>query len=265
MIFKYFLTFAHAWAAAILVARDFELPSSQSARIIEVRNLTELQNKFSKALSEPTEDFVFHVENTNTFVAQKNNDYWDIEENLDGLSAAGFRKKKSKGDKNEISWIEFGFQKLYIVDSATRIPVSHCHSEVNGQGGALNIQSTIGLGQSLTGSFGVSPNIVAISLSLTGSVTLELSESVTNAVACDVKHGEVVQLFLVGSQFIYYTPRMRELTYDRKKKSWRKLPKFSTQKQRRAVVRGGLGEWACGSSTVIPLQCSYVSHRITDL
>lgn len=246
---------ALAWLVAGPAVRDLRSPNSRNARIIEVQNLSELQSKYAKLLAKPTEDIVFHIQASNSFVAQRNNAYWDIEENLEDLAKT---EKQDGKNKNENSWVEFAFQKLYISDSVNRIPVSHCHSETEGQGGSLNIQSTIGLGQSLTGSFGIKPGMLAATLALTGSVSLDESDSVNTAVVCDVKHGEVVQLFLIGSQFLFYTPKVRMLNFDKKRGVFGDLRDFAIQQQRRAVIRGGLGEWVCGSSSIIPLQCSQV-------
>lgn len=254
-----FKQLALAWLAAGLAVRDLRAPNSKNARIIEVQDLTELQSNYANFLAKPNEDLVFHIQVSNTFVAESDNAYWNIEENLEDLAKI---EEKDGKNKHEVSWIEFGFEKVYVSDSGSRIPVSHCHSETEGQGGSLNIQSTIGLGRTLTGSFGVKPGLLTATLSLTGSVSLDETDSVTTAVVCDVKHGEVVQLFLIGSQFLFYTPKVRMLKFNQKRGEFGHPRKFATQQQRRAVVRGGLGEWVCGSSSIIPLQCSQVVLEI---
>lgn len=243
--------------ATIKQPRELQIPNSEGAKILEVMNLSHLETKYGKLLA-TSENTIFHLIDTKTFVAKRNNDYWDLEENLDDLS------KIEKTKKHEVSWVEFGFQRTYITKSENRIPVSHCHSETEGQGGALNIQSSVGVAQSLTGSFGVNPNTVAFSLSLTASVALELSLSVNTVLGCSARHGEIVQLFLVDTKFVYYTPKVRMLIYDKKKGKLLKAGQFENKKQRRAVVRGGIGEWICGSSTVIPLECSQLSTSVTE-
>lgn len=225
--------------------------------IIEVQNLTELETSYARSIG-ASDDVVFRLIDSKTFVAKEKNDYWDIEENLDLL--IGLKTKK----KREVTWVEFGFDKTYVANSADRIPVSYCHSETEGQGGALNIQSSIVLGQSLTGSFGVNPNLVSFSLSLVTSVGLELSGSINTVIGCNAKHGEIVQLALVDTTFLYYTPKVRVLKFDKKMNKFAKPGNFEKKEQRRAVVKGGIGEWICGSSNVIPLQCSQLTPFITD-
>lgn len=238
-------------------ARNYQLPNSDAAHIIEVENLMELETRYAKS-NGASDDVVFHLRDSKTFVAKEKKDYWDIEENLDELKG---RKTKRN---HEVALVEFGFEKAYIANSENRIPVSYCHSETEGQGGALNIQSSVGLGQSLTGSFGVNPNAVAFSLSLMASVGLEQTLLINTVIGCSAKHGEVVQLFLVDTKFIYYTPTVRALKFDKKTKRFAKPGKFEKKRQRRAVVKGGIGEWICGSSSVTPLQCSKLTTIITD-
>lgn len=254
MFLGFFLVSTLAVSLPLLMSRNYRIPSSEAAVIIEAQNLAELETSYAKSIG-ASDDVVFRLTDSKTFVAKEKNDYWDIEENLIGL-----KTKKNR----EVTWVEFGFDKTYVANSKDRFPVSYCHSETEGQGGALNIQSSIALGQSLTGSFGVNPNLVSFSLSLVTSVALELSGSINTVIGCNAKHGEIVQLALVDTAFLYYTPKVRVLKFDKKMNKFAKPGNFEKKKQRRAVVKGGIGEWICGSSTVIPLQCSQLTPFITD-
>lgn len=258
MLLSWFIIRTLVVAAPLVKPKKYQLLNSEAAGIIEVENLRELETKYAAQSIGASDDVVFHLRDSKTFVAREKNDYWDMEENLDELEG----RKIVRND--EVALVEFGFERAYIANSEDLIPVSYCHSETEGQGGALNIQSSIGLSQSFAGSFGVNPNSVAFSLSLMASVGLEQTLSINTVIGCSAQHGEIVQLFLVDTKFIYYTPTVRVLKFNKKTERFAEPGKFEKKRQRRAVVKGGIGKWICGSSSVIPLQCSQLTTIITD-
>lgn len=225
-------------------------------RVLEVQTLSELVER--NLLSKPTNDILFFVSETNTYVAPKDEKHWDVEVDLDVIDDSLNRRN----GKN-LAWIEFGFEKTYIASSDDKIPVSRCHSETNGQGGALNIQSSVGASRSLTGSFGVKPNTVAVSLTLTGTVSLERPENINTVIACSARPGDVVQLFLLKTKFLYFTSKFRVLEFNRKSQILKEPGDFIEQRQQRAVIKGGVGEWMCATASMIPLQCADMVSDIT--
>lgn len=227
-----------------------------SLRVLEVQTLSELVER--NLLSKPANDILFFVSETNTYVAPKDENYWDVEVDLDDIDDSLNRRN----GKNLAVWIEFGFEKTYIASSDDKIPVSRCHSETNGQGGALNIQSSVGASRSLTGSFGVKPNTVTVSLTLTGTVSLERPENINTVIACSAKPGDVVQLFLLKTKFLYFTPKFRLLEFNRKSRTLKEPGDFIEQRQQRAVIKGGVGEWLCATASMIPLQCA---DQVSDI
>lgn len=253
---SYFSTFV---SGAAVQPREEAPPESAFSHILEARNISHLQTKFAQILRSATLHYVFHLEDSNTYVARKDNTYWNVEENLDDLV-----DPKKKKNKKDVEWVEFGFDKIYESRSSDLIPVSHCHSQVNGQGGTISVQGVMGQVQTLSGTLGITPWAELFAVTLTSTVTLERPHATKMVLACNAKHGEVVQIFLEGTRFLYYTPRVRELAFDKKKNQFRKPGKFMVQPQKKAVVRGGVGDWVCGSSTVIPLQCSRLIRILSE-
>lgn len=237
----------------------YSFRSPDDFKVVNVNGLREVETKYLLLLTS-NEPVVFYLAKSRTYLTRKEEEFWDVIEDLDLL----FEEAKAKPAAKKIELIEFRFDKLYHADHEDLIPVSPCHSEVQGHGGAIAMQLNVGLSSAYSGALGISPNIYVWAISLTAKVTVDRSGSIATTITCSAKEGEMVQVFLARTHFLYYTPYFRLRQFDIEKGKFEKAGKMVTLPQKRVVTSGGVGEWVCGTSSVIPLQCSHVVYDLGE-
>lgn len=228
--------------------------------LAQVSGIREIESKYAKS-----ENMVFYLKNSKTFLTRKDDKFWDVVENLDNARGSvvarwwnPFAAKKAK----KVPWVEFRFANMTEAVSEDPIPVSPCHDEMQGQGGSLTLQLGVSTSGSLSGSFGVSPIINGITLGFSTKSAIGTSNSESTSLTCNAKEGEVVQAFLYGTRFLYFTPYYRIRQFDPNRAKFEGAGKMCQLPEKRIVLENDFGMWGCASSAVTPLRCSKV---VTDL
>lgn len=258
-------------ASKLLPPKDYE--------IIKINTLEEVGNLYKDRLAND-ENVVFHILSTGTFLTRRIQKYWDVEETVQDLQREGYHPQDKtlrkiykssrlyKGLRKifkppPVPYVEFYFTNFTVEKSRQLLPVSPCHSEINGEGSIIKMQLTEIDRIAPQGTIGV-PKPLQLFLS-SGEADIALEDESLSMVSlkCNLAHGEIGQIFLRNTAFFYYNSWYRTVLYDRDTHEFSTNDQFKKRDRQRMVLKGGLGEWLCATHKIIQLQCFNVIRDIT--
>lgn len=235
----------------------FVLPAlAAPLQLVEAQNLHQVATDYSHLLDSDSA-VMFHLTESGTFLAQKQLQFWDVEKVLDDsgpVPAAGTSPE----------WVEWGYDDISASEYIHHIPVSPCHSEVQGQGGAIYFRDIVAAELIRGATYGVSTDILLATLELTAGLSLAHGSSRSTTLTCSAKHGEIVQVFLRNTHFLYFTPRYRVLRYNARRGQFWGPVGFAFQPRQKEMAANGVGELVCGSSAVMALSCDLVVGDVRE-
>ncbi|WPK25323.1 hypothetical protein PUMCH_002634 [Australozyma saopauloensis] len=249
--------------------------------IVEVKDIEEAQKRYSSLLGKKYNQMVFRLLDSGTFLTRRVQEYWDVEETLQELQygdtlSSDLRLQnlyknsrlsmglKKKFKDRPIPYVEFFYSDFAIERSNDLLPVSPCHSEILGEGSVVKVQLTEITRATPQGKIGV-PNFLQLILS-TGEADLEVEREnlLMMSLKCNVDHGEVGQIFLSHTEFLYFNTWYRTVWFDPNTGTFTKPEDFQKRPRERMVMKYGIGEWYCVTSKLRPLKCQEVVTDITD-
>lgn len=225
-------------------------------RLVEAQDLYHVTTTFFD-LVEENAPVVFHLAESGTFLAQKQLQFWDVERVLDDIGPV-----PAVGGGPE--WVEWGYDDIAASEYLHSIPVSPCHSEVEGQGGAIYFRDIVATEHVRGATYGVNSDILLLTVQLSAGVSLAQGQVRSTTLTCSAKHGEIVQVFLRNTHFLSFTPRFRVLRYNPRRRRFRGPVAFLLQPRQKEIVANGVGELVCGSSAVMGLSCDAVIGDVRE-
>lgn len=251
---KAFLCFLVFFCVFVRCDDDDEAPPIE---LVEVEGLYDITHHHALKLK-PGTPVMFRLRQSDTFLAQKQLEFWDVERLLDESVPVQHDAKVSS------EWVEWGYEDYEVSEFLHNIPVSLCHSELEGEGGAIYFRSIVATDRGRGASFGITPKAYGNSLALSSSVLISEALAISTTLTCSAKHGEIVQVFLRNTHFLYFTPKFRVLAYNRRENRFAVPQTFTRQPRQKEVVANGVGDWVCGSSSVMNLMCDSVVDDVRN-
>ncbi|OBA23499.1 hypothetical protein METBIDRAFT_34257 [Metschnikowia bicuspidata var. bicuspidata NRRL YB-4993] len=223
---------------------------SSSCDLVSVQSYDEITSKYSDLLApDSTRCVLFRIKESQTFLTRKGRRKWGLDTPVESLAKLGSLRQDST------QWLEFFYSDFANSTATGLTPVSLCHSEVLGEGSLVSFEtifnSASGFGGELTGDF----DLFKLAVSTAAEVTLEKATSIAVKILCAIKPGEIGQLYLTNTQYIYYTPWFRTRGYDSVTNLFSDGDEYSERPRERRIMKGGIGDWVCASSSVADLQC----------
>ncbi|KAM9928165.1 hypothetical protein OXX59_002039 [Metschnikowia pulcherrima] len=249
---------------------------SPNCDLIPVKDTHEITSNYSSFLESSERCVLFQIEDSNTFLARKSKRWRNFEASVESLATVAGRPRIGAGlgplrftflskyfsVRDDSAWVEFYYDDFENRTIPGLTPVSLCHSELMGEGSVVSFQSffvaTFGAVGVLTADF----DFQNFAISTAAEVTLERANAISVKVRCAINHGEIGQLFLASTQYLYFTPWHRLRVYDKKTKSFSEGESFSQSTRERRIVKGGAGDWVCATSSMTNLQCQGLKDHL---
>lgn len=250
---------------------------SPNCELISVQNIDEVTENYLEILTFPTLCVLFQIKDTNTFLIRKSKRRWNYASSLESLSRITGKSffpsisgssrfslfKRFAKVRDEFLWVELYFDDFEHRSTGGQVPISPCHSEILGDGTVVSFQtvflSNIGGTGGLTADFDIWSFVIGVA----ADTTLETAKAFSLKIRCNIGRGEVGQLLLANTRYLYYTPSYRILIFNLKTMQFSKEDGFKKQKRERRIIKGGIGDWECATSSVAELQCNSVGGGST--
>lgn len=247
--------------------------------VIDVKNVEEIERLLKKKHEKPDKQAVFHIASSGTFLSRRDPIHWQVEESVKDLAKESspigdkklsklLRSRLLKGLKNilkhpPIPYVEFYFSNFTVKKSKSLIPVSPCHSELLGEGSVVKLQMTDIDRATPHGTIGIPKLLQGVLSGGEAEFETEDENLSTFSLKCTIPHGQMGQIFLSDTVFLYYKLWYRTLIYDQQKGIFKVSSEFKEKGTERSIIKGGMGEWFCATSSMIQLQCFNTVRDIT--
>lgn len=274
MVHLYLLLF---FAASLSLAAVPLVPDDY--KVVSVKDFEDIEDNYMNLLKND-QKVVFRIESTKSFLTRRIQKYWDVEDTVHEYQLAQVRSinkmftktyRKALFSKNlrdffkrpPVPYVEFYYSDFSVERSRGLLPISPCHSEILGEGSLIKMQIVLVSRTTPQGTIGVPKALQKFLSSGEAEVEVEYESQAMMNIKCWIPHGQIGQIFLSDTTFLYYTTWYRTVLFDRGKGKLVTNTNFKKRARERTVIKGGLGEWSCATSKLIQLQCFNVVRDIT--
>lgn len=226
---------------------------SSATAIKTVDNRTALEDLIHVSLVAYISNNVFFVENEKVFLLQNK------KSKFSRLKARSLFTKDTNSEPN-ITFTTFRIGNISESKNDEMIPVSHCHSEIYGHGGEVEVRIDISKGWAGLTSFGISPNIFLQAFTVSTNIGLDMAHGHTTKLNCNVQTGRVGQVFSRGTKFVNWTLEILNLEYDILTGKFRDGFDLKGLISSQGLKKHGIGEFYCIEGNLSDLQCDLGVH-----
>lgn len=246
-------------------------PVIHDYEVIEVENVQAIELLLKKKQNKTEKKPVYHIASSGTFLTKRDQNHWQVEDSVEDLckETLPFADKKLhkmigsnllKGLKNmfkhpPIPYVEFYFSDFHVEKSRSLTPMSLCFNELRGEGSVIKAQLTNIVRSTPHGTIGF-PRLLQGVLS-GGEAEFETEDEDLSlfSLKCTIPHGEIGRIFLSETVFLHYTMWYRTSIYIQQSGTFNVLSEFKKKGEEKSIIKGGIGEWFCATSSMMQLQC----------
>lgn len=246
-------------------------PVIQDYNVIEVDSLQVIERMLKNKRISQDNETVFHIANSGTFLARRDPKHWRVEDSVENfvneytpfgdkklskiLNSRFFKALKNMVKRPPIPYIEFYFTDFRVEESKSMIPVSPCQNELQGEGSILKMQMT-GIDRATPhGTIGIPKLLQGVLSGGEAEFETEDENLAMLSLKCTIPHGEMGQIFLRNTAFLYYRLWYRTSIYIQQTSKFNVLSEFKEKGEERSIIKGGMGEWLCATSSMKLLEC----------